>query len=178
MFNDKSLFCFRNILKRQPSDFNLEPKESKIYALNEFKHLNAFPEMYSYLLGLDGTEFNKNLIMYLETMEINDPISPAIQKLREIRDKFLGHNEDIELDTIIPYKSIEILIDHAKEVIAFFSLYYSGIHLTANGNFYLSHSALRWASKFKDFVSNDSVKKGGWRTTSLKKNFSQPFFDF
>lgn len=157
MFNDKSLFCFRNILKRQPSDFNLEPKESKIYALNEFKHLNAFPEMYSYLLGLDGTEFNKNLIMYLETMEINDPISPAIQKLREIRDKFLGHNEDIELDTIIPYKSIEILIDHAKEVIAFFSLYYSGIHLTANGNFYLSHSALRWASKFKDFVSNDSV---------------------
>jgi hypothetical protein len=134
------------------SNFDLEAKDNKIYALKELKHLNDFPEMYSFLLGLENRDFNKNVIMYLETIEVNDPIASAIQKLRQIRDKFLGHNEDIHLDTMIPYKSIEILIGHAKEVIAFFSLYYSGIHLAANGNFYLSHSALRWASIFEDFI--------------------------
>src|SRR5258705_11718441 len=114
--------------------------------------------MYSLFLNQDGKEFNENLITYLEVMELNEPLAPAINKLREIRDKFLGHNEDIDLNTMIPYKSIETLINHAKEVIAFFSRFYSGIHLTsASGNFYLSHSALRWASKFEDFISEDSA---------------------
>src|SRR5215217_2498972 len=113
--------------------------------------------MYSFLLGFEEKEFNKNIVMYLEAIEVYDPIASATDKLREIRDKFLGHNEDIQIDTMIPYKSIEILIEHAKEVIAFFSLYYSGIHLTANGNFYLSHSAFRWASIFENFVDNNSA---------------------
>ena len=139
-------------------NFEAEAKEPKIYALKELKHLNDSPEMFSLLLSQEGKEFNETLITYLETMELNNPIAPAVRKLREIRDKFLGHNEDIDLDTMIPYKSIETLIEHAKEVIAFFSAYYSGVHLTSGtGNFYLSHSSKHWASKFDKFVAQDSA---------------------
>jgi hypothetical protein len=95
--------------------------------------------------------------MYLETLEVNGVLAESIDKLKEIRDKFLAHNEDIKIDTLMPYTNLQSLIVHAKEVLAFFSLYCSGIHLTANGHFYLSQSSLAWGSKYEDFINSTSA---------------------
>lgn len=149
--------CIRQLYETlRNSSFEPETKEEKAYALRELKRLVAFPELNFLLLERHGREFNETLVNYLETLEFNDPIAPAIEKLKEVRDKFLAHNEDVEIDTLIPYTSLELLISHAKDVTAFFSLYCSGVHLTANGEFYLSHSALLWGRKYEEFISNDS----------------------
>jgi len=134
------------------NDFQTELKRSPDIALRELKHLHDFPQMFLLLKKLNGAEFNENLILYLEAIELNDPLSASINELKKIRDKFLAHTEDIELNTFIPYKTMEILINHAKEVLSFFSLAYSNVHLTVNGNFYLSHDSLEWAREFRLFI--------------------------
>jgi len=150
--------CIRQLYEfAKMSDYKMELKVPSNLALSELKHLLSFPDMFEYLQSQTDTDFNKSVIQYLETIEVNDPIRPSISKVRGIRDKFLGHNEDVQLDTYIPYKNIEILIDHAKEVLSFFSRCYSGVRLTMNGNFYLSHESLDWATDFKSFIEDNSA---------------------
>jgi len=134
------------------SDYQIEMKRSSVTALRELKHLLDFPEMFALLKSKIDADFNRTVVEYLETIEVNDPTFLSINNIKQIRDKVLEHSEAIQLDTSIPYENIEVLINHAKEVLSFFALCYSEVHLTKNGDFYLSHESLDWASDFKSFI--------------------------
>ena len=150
--------CLKLLYKEFLVGSNIEKSISeKEISLRELGSLESFPEMRMLLMERTGDEFKNTLIMYLETLEVNGVLAEAIDKLKEIRDKFLAHNEDIRIDTLMPYTNLHSLIVHAKEVLAFFSLYCSGIHLTANGHFILSQSSLAWGSKYEDFINSKSA---------------------
>lgn len=99
-------------------------------------------------------EFNERAITFFELNEMNEPVCSSIIKIKEIRDKLLAHNEDISLDTLVPYEKIETLVTHAKKVISFFALAYSDIHLQINGDFYLSDRAMNWKRLYEKFIKN------------------------
>jgi hypothetical protein len=101
-------------------------------------------------------EFNKRAVAYFETEEINEPIATARDTLKTVRDKLLAHNEDVSIDTLIHYENIEVLLKHAQNAIAFFSLGYCGRHLKASDRFYLSSSARKWQYSFKKFVERQN----------------------
>lgn len=101
-------------------------------------------------------EFNKRAVAYFETEEINEPIMTALGTLKTVRDKLLAHNEDVPIDTLIRYDNIEILLKHAQNAIAFFSLGYCGIHLKSLDRFYLSSSARKWQYSFKKFLKKQN----------------------
>lgn len=96
------------------------------------------------------------MIIFYETIVINEPINSNLLILKKIRDKLLGHNEDIKLDTYIPFTSFTVLINHVKDVLSFFALAYSGVNLVRNGKFYLTHSAPDWRRSYKMFLAQNS----------------------
>lgn len=157
---DKSYptICLKQLYKKlKESDYKLELKESKENILSQLIDSEWAYDLKEVLIRSTDSSFNKYASDFIETIELNHPISGAILNIKEIRDKFLAHNEDIKIDTTIPYESITILIAHAKDVLSFFSLAYSGIHLrTATGSFYLSQSTFDWEIKYRKFLKEIS----------------------
>lgn len=129
-----------------------EFREDALFQLPSFGFNASFIEMFK---DSSTTEFNKRTVLYFESLEMNEPLCSYINKLKEIRDKFLAHNEDIQIDTLLPYDNIKHLIKHAQDVIAFFAITYCGIHLKSSEGFYLSHSAKKWQRTYNRFINDE-----------------------
>lgn len=99
-------------------------------------------------------DFNKRTVGYFETQEVNEPLYSYIAKIKEVRDKLLAHNEDAIVDSLIPYTSFESLLDHAKNVVSFYSLTYTGIRLKFRSDYYLADSAKSWENVYQEFVES------------------------
>ncbi len=145
--------CLKQLYEAIKSDnYQTDLKESKTIILQECK-LIFYPDLIELLESSSTHDFNKRTVTFLDDIKDNEPVSSSMKKLKEIRDKLLAHNEDIPLDTYIPYESVSVLINYAKHVLSFFSIAYSGIRLTVNGFFYLSNSAFDWEIKYNRFLS-------------------------
>lgn len=149
--------CLKQVYKFiKDSDYDLDiPYKEEVLLQSPFfdipsSFINLFQES-------SNKDFNRRAVAYFETEEINEPIITALETLKTIRDKLLAHNEDVPVDTLVRYDNIEVLLKHAQNAIAFFSLGYCGIHLKASDRFYLSSSAGKWRHSFKKF----SAKQNG-----------------
>jgi len=115
----------------------------------------GFPAEFQRLLSESSTfEFNKRALMFFQSEEINKPIAPALEEIKEKRDKLLSHNEEITLNTFIPYTSFETLLDYAKNVLSFFALTYAGFELKPTGDFYLTGDSHKWEIVYERFKEN------------------------
>ncbi len=110
------------------------------------------PEFIDLLKRDSDDEYILHSTAFFETKEINNPIVGHIEKLKTIRDKLLAHNEDIKIDTLVPYQMTHELIDHAKMVLSFYALTYAGIHLNGGSKFTTDHGSLKWEKVFGRFI--------------------------
>jgi hypothetical protein len=101
-------------------------------------------------------QYGKRAKYHFESIEQSEPLFNDIQKLREIRDKILAHNENIELDPLFKYESIENLIGHAKNVISFYSVTYTGMSLMSKNRFFIGNSNVKWAKTYEMFHKKNS----------------------
>jgi hypothetical protein len=120
----------------------------------QFESFGIEGEMKIFFSSCTDRDFLSTSTLYFETLEMNDPITSANNKLKTIRDKVLAHNEDNKIDTLFPYESMDVLLDHAKNVISFYSLLLCGVYLKPNGDFYLSHSSRDWEIKYGHFINS------------------------
>ncbi|MCF7567544.1 hypothetical protein L3X37_04085 [Sabulilitoribacter arenilitoris] len=128
--------------------------------LSEFRleselHLHKFgfyPEFIDLLKNGSKKEFIKHSTAFFETKEINNPLVEHIDKLKTIRNKLLAHNQDIEIDTFVPYKMTYELIDHGKQVLSFFALTYAGIHLKGGNEYITNRPSNEWGEIFEKFI--------------------------
>ncbi len=136
---------------------NLRLQESKDIVLSRMSKMKMHYDLIELLNHTSESDFNQVAHSYLEAIELNAPIFPAIHNIKRIRDKFVAHNEDITINTIVPYSDVEQLLTHAKFVVSFFSVAYTGINLiTATGNFYLGHSSYNWERVYNKFLEESS----------------------
>lgn len=68
----------------------------------------------------------------------NNPLKNNIWQIKNIRNKLLAYNEEVKLDTLVLYETVENLLEHAKNVVSFYSLTYTGIRLKFGDDFYLA----------------------------------------
>ena len=99
-------------------------------------------------------DFNKRVVGYFEAQEANEPLYSYIDKIKEIRDKLLAHNEDTVVNSFIPYTSFESLLDHAKNVISFYSLTYTGIRLKSGSDYYLADNTRDWENIYQKYIES------------------------
>lgn len=151
----RCLKALYNYLETNVSTLCLQ--ESKDIVLSRMSKMKMHNDLIDCLSQTSESNFNQVAHSYLETIELNDPIYPAVQNIKKIRDKFVAHNEDVTIDTIVPYSDVEQLLIHAKFVVSFFSVAYTGINLiTATGNFYLGHSSSNWERVYYKFLEQSS----------------------
>ncbi len=150
--------CLKQLYKKiKEINYEVVLKESTTNILQQVQDSEWGYVFKEILINTNESNFNKTAIDFFETIELNEPISTSILKIKEIRDKMLAHNEDVNIANYIPYDSINILLNHSKDILSFFSLAYSGVHLrTASGKFYLSHSAFDWEMKYNNFINETS----------------------
>lgn len=91
------------------------------------------------------TEYSRRAFYHFESLEMNEPLCIDIRKLKDIRDKVLAHNENVELDLLVRYNTIDNLIEHAKNVISFYTLTYTGMSLMSRNRFTIGNSNVKWA---------------------------------
>lgn len=144
--------CIKQLYKIvKELEYKIEIKDKAIL-FTQLRHLDLYPDMINLLDGSSIVDFNKRAIAFFEAEELNDPIMSCIRTIKDIRNKFLAHNEDIKLTSFLPYDSIEFLLNHAKNVISFFSLAYSGIILKSFDDFFLTYRALNWTAVYNKFM--------------------------
>lgn len=109
------------------SDYVLEIDRLEIQF--NFRSFNLPDHFKTLLLEIDDYEFRKGIIGHFQQVEINDPHVIHLNKLKNLRDKKVAHNEDIliEFDGLMPYESADHLIKHAEQVCKYFLLAYTGI---------------------------------------------------
>ncbi|WP_424493783.1 hypothetical protein [Salinimicrobium sp. GXAS 041] len=134
------------------SDFNIELGDLKKESLFHFPTFGFYPEEIALYENVSDYTFNKRTYWHFLSLESSPPIDEYKLKLKKIRDKFLAHNEAIELDLSIPHEMVEDLLMHARQVIGFYSLTYGGIHALKNGG-NISISTDKWVSVYRKFVS-------------------------
>uniref|UniRef100_A0AB33KW74 HEPN AbiU2-like domain-containing protein n=2 Tax=unclassified Tenacibaculum TaxID=2635139 RepID=A0AB33KW74_9FLAO len=145
--------CLKSLYKITKEQ-NLSEELSKFRSeseLNLYK-FGFYPELIKLLKSDSNRKFIKHSTNFFEAEEINPPLVGNIQKLKTIRDKLLAHNEDIEIDTSVPYKMAYELIDHAKKVLSFFSLTYTGITLFIGNKFVTDIHSNKWEKMFEKFI--------------------------
>ena len=123
---------------------------------SQLQYLGFSPEFISLLEKSSIVDFNKRAVLFYQAEELNDPISSCLVTIKNIRNKLLAHNEDISINSWLPYETIEILLDHAKNVISFFSLAYSGVIIKVLDNFPLSQRAYAWRAMYKKFIGDEN----------------------
>jgi hypothetical protein len=148
--------CLRQIYKViKDSDYDIHIQDRNEVLLN-----CPFFDIHDIIVQLlhesSKKDFNKRAVDYFERKEIDDAIVTAIGKLKTVRDKFLAHNENVEVNTLVRYEYVEILLKHAQNAISFFYLAYRGINLKESGAFYLSTSSGKWRHTFKTFVKKQN----------------------
>lgn len=161
-----SLARLYDIPKKKYSVRCLGSLYKKIEQTNYCASINNKKELFSNLLyfGIDeqfiallkesdNQSFNRRVIAYYRSVE-GDTLSYQIKKLKEIRDKLLAHNEDIEVENAISYDLINSLLEHSKNVVSFFSLAYCGIHIKANDKYPLVSSAINWCRTYERFLND------------------------
>jgi hypothetical protein len=131
-----------------------EIKKNKAESILNLKYFGFWSDFINLLKDSSDLEFIDRSTGFFESLEINEPIAGNIIKLKTIRDKLLAHNEDIDLDTLIPYKLTENLIEYAKNVVSFYFLTYCGIHLKPGNKYALDHISLKWERIYKNFIEN------------------------
>lgn len=139
------------------ADYNLDVPYKEEVLLQA--HFFDLPDNFIELLHNSSTKkFNKRAVAYFECDEINEPLISALKNLKNIRDKLLAHNEDVSINSLINYDSIQTMLKHAQNAISFFSLAYCGIHLKASNRFYLSSTAGKWSNTFKRFLKEKDFR--------------------
>jgi len=152
-FPTRCLKQIYQVIKKSDYDLDIPNRDDVLLQAPFLDIPNSFIKL---LQESSNKEFNKRAVAYFETEEINEPIATALDTLKTVRDKLLAHNEDVPIDTLIRYENIEVLLKHAQNAIAFFSLGYCGIHLKASDRFYLSSSARKWQYSFKRFLEKQN----------------------
>lgn len=140
--------------------YEITTKHNLVEDLSKFRkdselNLHKFGFHTDYI-GLLKSDSNKDYILhsteFFKAKEINSPIAGHIDKLKTIRDKLFAHNEDIKIDTLVPYQMTHDLIEHAKTVLSFFALTYAGIHLNGGLEFTTDHGSKKWEKVFERFI--------------------------
>ena len=150
--------CIKQLYNIVEASENIIQVKDRTFLFDQIQHLGVPPVYAKLLESSSSIDFNKRTVVFFEAEEMNDPIRSSIRTVKDIRDKLLAHNEDIDLTSFLPYDTIETLLNHAKNVVSFFGLAYSAIVLKPFDNFYLSHDANDWTIIYTKFIKE---KNGG-----------------
>lgn len=135
------------------TDFGDTILEYRFDALRELLCFEGKTSFIDLLNESNSIDYKRRLLLHFEHQEMNEPIFQSIEKIKLLRDKTIAHRENIEIDKLLPYSDIEILLRHSKKVISILLLAFTGTHLSFNGDFYLSRDWNTWRliyDKFKD----------------------------
>ena len=136
------------------ADFQIDLKNYRSDSVLNLQYF-GFDSIWIELLAKSyDIDFNRRTVGYFETQEVNEPLYSYIGKIKEVRDKLLAHNEDATVDSLIPYASFESLLEHAKNVVSFYSLTYTGIRLKFGSDYYLADSTRNWENMYQEFIES------------------------
>ncbi len=136
------------------ADYQIDLKNHKKDSVLNLQYFGFDSIWIELLENSSDVDFNKRTVGYFETQEVNEPLYSYIDKIKEVRDKLLAHNEDAIVDSLIPYASFESLLDHAKNVVSFYSLTYTGIRLKFGSDYYLADRTRGWEDIYQEFVES------------------------
>ena len=136
------------------ADYQVDLKNHKSDSVLNLQYFGYDSIWIELLRNSSDIDFNKRTVGYFEAQEANEPLYNYIGKIKEVRDKLLAHNEDAIVDSLISYASFESLLDHAKNVVSFYSLTYTGIRLKFGSGYYLANSAKSWENIYQEFVES------------------------
>jgi len=135
-------------------DLTEELNKNKAESILNLQNFGFWPDFIDLLKESSDKQYIIRSTGFFESTEINEPIAGYISKLKTIRDKLLAHNEDVSLDTLIPYELSENLIEYAKNVVSFYYLTYCGVHLKAGNKYSLDHISVKWERDYERFIQN------------------------
>jgi hypothetical protein len=124
--------CIKQLIKilYEPEKNGLTTIKEKFLALSEIQHYGIPKYIEEYLHNDEAILFAKNLAQHIESELIQPEFIEILNEIKDIRDKYLAHNESIVNIKTVTWKNFDYLIEFVQMIIgivgwAFFTNSYS-----------------------------------------------------
>jgi hypothetical protein len=135
--------CIRRLLDLIEKNRNKLPKIIEIYNLKKELHLIKMDRTAISLVDTDEPAFALELVKHFRSILEHPLTINTLQKLKDIRDKSIAHNEYYVRIQWPTWLEIERLIQHAKELAGILGWAYLNTVYMHNGNYILTSDAER-----------------------------------
>lgn len=136
--------CLRGVLEFLSEHTNELPVIREPLQLRQHLSIMNVPKELINNALVNSSAFAKSFSTYIEN-QLNEPsILDAIQKLKQIRDKSICHNEKIDFEILGPtWKSLKDLIEISKNVVGVLGWAYFSTAYVIDGEYILTNDACR-----------------------------------